>query len=356
MTPWPDTFSQAFANPALQRRALSTALTALVHAGLLAIILTVPIYEAPVPRGDEGGGSVDVRLYTVAGPNAQTDAPLNEPMLADRADGAAGNDTSGASDGEETRPDEAAAPQTPVEAPPIAEPPAAEAPAAESLADTPAPAEAERETESGAGATLLTAPGSGNRGLGPDERAPSRPSPAPGAIADAGEPVATTQLRGGGETARPAPPSFADILARAGPSLDPADFGVGALDGDLDAAVRESLCLASSDATREAGACPDGPNPNQAALAAFGLSEPGETPPQFRIDMDRLAFQLAQMGTDPSVIDRLMLGLSEARREAVRAPAVTRQMQRDQTNQTDHLGVSNPFGGDGIPMPDNPGG
>ena len=115
----------------------------------------------------------------------------------------------------------------------------------------------------------------------------------------------------------------------------------------LDAAVRESLCLSSSQATLDAGRCPEGPNPNQAALAAYGLSEPGEAPPQFMIDMDRLAFQLAQMGADAGAIERLMLGLSEARREAIRSPALTRQMDRDRENLTDHLGVSNPFDEEG---------
>lgn len=361
MTHWPFPL-RAFSNPALQRRALSTALTALVHAGLLAIILTVPVYQMAPPRG-QGGGTVDVRLYTVAGLNAQTDAPLNEPSLAARtnaseadsgpeADGADGTDGDG---GDETQ--AAPAPQeAPAATPEPAEPVSADLPDTQQPAEPAAPGP-EADPEAASDATLLTAPGSGNRALGPGERAArAAPSPSPATAADPGRPVATTQLRTDSRTASMDRPSFAAILARIDPGLDPDDFLVGTLTGDTNTVVRESLCLSSSQATLDAAGCPQGPNPDQAALAAYGLSEPGETPPQFFIDMDRLAFQLAQMGNDASVIERLMLGLSEARREAVRTPALTRQMDRDALGSTDNLGVGNPFGNDGIPMPDDPDG
>ena len=54
--------------------------------------------------------------------------------------------------------------------------------------------------------------------------------------------------------------------------------------------------------------------------------------------MDRMAFQLRQLGANPSQVERIMLALSEARREAIATPGVTRAMQRDQDARTDNLG------------------
>ena len=330
----------------LSRRALAAGLTGLVHLVFLAIILTVPLYQLPERgTGEAGGGGRVFGIYTVSAgeAGAESDAPLNEPSLADRAMARDGEEEgAGTGDGP------AGAEQPSVEAEPES-PPAPEA-QIEPAETAQTPEAGEPLPEPDARTTLLAAPGSGNRALEPSEQAarPARGAPAaPSVPADPDAPIATTQRPEAGRSAVSGIPRFADILARADPGLDPADFRVGALAGDLDAAVRESLCLSSSQATLDAGRCPEGPNPNQAALAAYGLSEPGEAPPQFMIDMDRLAFQLAQMGADAGAIERLMLGLSEARREAIRSPALTRQMDRDRENLTDHLGVSNPFDEEG---------
>ncbi|TGY90059.1 hypothetical protein E5163_02715 [Marinicauda algicola] len=338
----------AIDDPVLSRRALAAGLTGLVHLVFLSIILTVPLYQLPERgTGEAGGGGRTIGVYTVSAgeAGAESDAPLNEPSLADRtADG----DGEGEGAGPGTGDGPAGVEQPQIEAEPEI-PPAPEA-QVEPVETAQTPEAAEPLPQADTRTPLLAAPGSGNRALDPSERAarPARGAPAPTAVpADPDAPIATTQLPGGSRSAVSDVPRFADILARAAPGLDPADFRVEALAGDLDAAVRESLCLSSSQATLEAGRCPEGPNPNQAALAAYGLTEPGEVPPQFMIDMDRLAFQLAQMGADAGAIERLMLGLSEARREAIRSPALTRQMDRDRENLTDHLGVSNPFDEEG---------
>ena len=76
-----------------------------------------------------------------------------------------------------------------------------------------------------------------------------------------------------------------------------------------------------------------------------------------RIDLDRLAFQLNQLGANPSRIEALMLGVADARRREIERSPLERQMGRDtQAGSRDNLGVSNPFGNEGIPMPDDPDG
>lgn len=347
MTRWPTLLKTALFTPGVHRRLLAGGATLLVHIALVWLILTVPLYTLP-ERAGRGTGPVDVRLYTVAGANAVTDAPLNEPPMAGEPEEARGGaeDASADQDGSGAQAD-------------TAEPEAREA------TDTPPESqgsEAERETppvvetEAETDARLLAAPGSGNRALNSGERA-APPPPAPSAPADPDRPIATTQLEEPSAEVRVDRTTFAEILARADTGLDPADFVYEPVSGGVSAAVRESFCLASSDATREAGECPEGPNPNQVALAAYGLSEPGEVPPEFMIDLDRLAFQLAQMGANPAIIERVLLGFSEARREAVRSPTMERMMGRDELESgRDNLGVHNPFGKDGIPMPDNPGG
>lgn len=350
----------AFDDPALARRAFAAGLTGLVHLLFFAIIVTIPLYQLPDRgTGETGGGGRTIGVYTVSGGReAQSDAPLNEPLLADRAaaEGEGEGSGTGEGEGEASAPAEAEAQEPleteqPVEAEDIPEPVEAE-PATE-LAE---PTEAATEAQ----ATLLAAPGSGNRPLETTEQAArpaTRAAPPPAAPADPDAPIATTQEAPGSGRVVIDAPTFADILARADTGLNVEDFRVAELAAGTDGAVRESLCLSSSQANLDAADCPEGPNPNQSALAAYGLSEPGEAPPQFAIDMDRLAFQLAQMGANPSVIERILLGTSEARRRTIETPALERQMGRDAAaGARDNLGVGNPFGNDGIPMPDDPDG
>lgn len=102
------------------------------------------------------------------------------------------------------------------------------------------------------------------------------------------------------------------------------DFGSG-----VQATVRENFCLSSVDANREAFDCPEGVNPDSARLAQYGLMGLGEEPPEFLEDMDRLAFQLANMGADDSTVRRILLSVQESRREVIEAGPLRRQMGRD---------------------------
>jgi hypothetical protein len=156
-----------------------------------------------------------------------------------------------------------------------------------------------------------------------------------------------------GEIARARPPSFAEILARAETRLDPADFQVAELLGGVRGAARESFCLSSASGNRDAMDCPDAPNAASAELARYGLMGLGEVAPEFHVDMDRLEYQLRTLGADDNAVTRILTALREARREAINAPALSRQMRRDGADRdVDNLG--NPRMG--VPMPDNPGG
>ena len=55
----------------------------------------------------------------------------------------------------------------------------------------------------------------------------------------------------------------------------------------------------------------------------------GEEAPEFMVDMDRLEFQLRTLGADDGAISRILLGLREARREAIETSPIVRQMERD---------------------------
>jgi hypothetical protein len=348
----------ALSEDRMARRILAGAATVLVHATLLASILTVPLYQLPDRSAARSAGGTRGQVYTVSGINAQTDAPLNEPQIGSQEGDGSGEGDAGGEPGLEDAPARTSAEAEDAELAPDPDASDAATPeAGEETAVTGDPSEAD------AAAEVLTAPGSGNPGLREGETAAATSGGTPAARPDRApvspnQPVSTTQP---GETRAPgpveAPPSFADILARVDPTLDPEDFLVRALEGDTNGAVRESLCLSSSEATLQAAGCPDEPNPAQGALAAYGLTRPGELPPQFLIDLDRLAFQLNQLGANPSRIEALMLGVADARRREIERSPLERQMGRDtQAGSRDNLGVSNPFGNEGIPMPDDPDG
>jgi hypothetical protein len=152
-------------------------------------------------------------------------------------------------------------------------------------------------------------------------------------LRDPGAVVATTQPPAEAPPApvrRAGPPTFAEILARAESRLDPEDFRMLVnLEGGVQAAVRENFCLSSVDANREAFDCPEGVNPDSTRLAQYGLMGLGEEPPEFLEDMDRLAFQLANMGANDSTVRRILLSVQESRREVIEAGPLRRQMARD---------------------------
>lgn len=333
---------------ALLGRAGAYALAAALHAGVLALLLMAPpVVLDPVRRAVN---AVEVRLYTVAGgEDAQSDAPLFEPPIADAPEASQG--------------DLGAAP-----APVVIEPDIAEDSAAQAPPETDEPAETEiAETETADTETAQTprdstlavedgaqasagAPGAGvEAGAGRAGQAAETP-----AASAAGAPLATTQLAPGERRARRAgPPSFAEILARAETRLDPADFQVARLLGGVRGATQESFCLSSASGNRDAMDCPDEPSAASAELARYGLMGLGEEAPEFFEDMSRLEFQLRTLGADDNAVTRILTGLREARRDAINTPPLSRQLNRDAAERDiDNLG--NPRMG--TPMPDNPGG
>jgi len=294
------------------RRSLPYVLALGLHGGALAFLINTPPGELLRIRGEVE--RLDVRFYTVSAPDAESDAQLVEPPLNEDTD-LSGDDAPVV----ETAPDE---PPAPDPEPALAEPEAAPAPdtdpvtLSEDAFAPPADAETGR-TSSGDG----------------DSRV-SRPA-APTAT---GAPITTTQQRPNPVRRAPPPPSFADILARAETRLDPDDFRVVLSLGGVRGTVQESFCLSSSAANLEAGDCPAGPNPNSPELAHYGLQGLGEEAPEFLEDLDRMAFQLRQLGANPSQVDRIMLALRESRRDAINTPGVNRAMQRDLDSRTDNLG------------------
>jgi len=133
------------------------------------------------------------------------------------------------------------------------------------------------------------------------------------------------------------------LMAQMAISLDPDDYRMihGAVASRL--VVRDSFCLSSSDANREAGDCPEDGPASEIDLAQFGLTGFGATPPRFLEDMSRLEFELAQLGAGGSQIRRIMTGLADARRNAIQQPALTREMGRIAGDRTDHQGFRAPI-------------
>ncbi len=337
------------ASPEVRRRAVSYGAAIILHAALLAALLTLP--PAVIQEAERIGQALEVRFYTVAGgPDAETDAPLFEPPLAggETGTGPVGVDGgAGGEDGDATQPDAPVAASEP-EPETIAEPEPIDVPIPEvdSLAELapstePSPADAAIiQTEPEQAAAAPPAPLSQTRPA-PEPAIDPRRSEAPISTAQPGDAVP--------EAARPAAPvSFADILARAETQMNPEDFRIVAnFAGGVTGAVRENFCLSSSDANQEAFDCPEGAQLAAPRLAQYGLMGLGEEPPEFLEDMDRLAFQLSQTGAGDTAIGRILTSLREARREAVNSPALTRSMARDAESSTDHLGVNNPFDDDG---------
>lgn len=326
--PWRD--------PGLRRRAGALGVAVVMHAAALWALIVLP--PAVLPQVERAAAAISVRLYTVAGgADAETDAPLFEPPLAGgqtgSETGAAGGSEDGAEDGTASarvEPDDAALDED------TAPPPEPE-PVVETEPDIATPPDTLAEPIRETSGDILTAPGGQATDAAPAAAPPqaSRPQPAPPPArpADPGAPVATTQPpaeAGPAPVRRAGPPTFAEILARAESRLDPDDFRMIVDFGSgVQATVRENFCLSSVDANREAFDCPEGVNPDSARLAQYGLMGLGEEPPEFLEDMDRLAFQLANMGADDSTVRRILLSVQESRRAVIEAGPLRRQMGRD---------------------------
>lgn len=295
------------------QRGLPYGLAISLHVALVTLFLSTPPGELLQIRGEVE--RLDVRFYTVSAADAQSDAQLVEPPLVE----------------EEVADNEVPAPvfETETEPEPLQPQPV-----------EPEEVEAPNEAEE---TTALAASEDGQAPVTPNTAAPvrqtqSNTASSRSALSGSSAPVRTTQIRPSAQRATAAPPSFADILARVETRLDPDDFRIILSASGTRGAVRESLCLSSSAANLEAGDCPDGPNAASAELAQYGLQGPGEEPPEFLVDLDRMEFQLRQMGANPSQVERIMLALRESRREAINTPGVNRAMQRDLNSRTDNLG------------------
>jgi hypothetical protein len=321
---------------------------AALHGAVLALLLaTPPAAFDPVRRAVN---ALEVRLYTVAGgEDAQSDAPLFEPPIAN-----APEDGQGAAPApvviepdrvEPDTPDDAAAAQAPPDIDETAAPDASETETAETPEDPISATDEGAQSATGTPGVGAGAEAAAGR-AGQTAESPAAPA--------AGEPLATTQLAPSERRARSArPPSFADILARAETRLDPADFQVARLLGGVRGATQESFCLSSASGNRDAMDCPDEPNAASAELARYGLMGLGEEAPEFMEDMSRLEFQLRTLGADDDAVTRILTGLREARREAINTPSISRQLNRD-AGERDIDNLGNPRMG--TPMPGNPGG
>ena len=322
------------ANVDLRRRVSGYGLALALHALALWALIVLP--PALLPRVERAAQAIQVQLYTVAGGSqAESDAPLFEPPLAGGTQGVEGGADSGSATGsaaDNTAPD----PVEVTEPDPVISEPDQDEPVPELIPLDPVETAAETE-ESASVPDIGPFPDSdpqAPRQAGPQTSAPPVPPPSTISEARSAGPIATTQpsADSGSAPVRAAsgPPSFAEILARAGSQLDPDDFRLLANFGDgVDETVRENFCMSSSDANREAMDCPEGSHLAAARLAQYGLMGLGEEVPEFLEDMDRLAFQLSTLGADDSQLARILTSVREARRETINAGPLARQMARD---------------------------
>ncbi|MFN3834363.1 MAG: hypothetical protein ACK4NO_00535 [Glycocaulis sp.] len=323
---------------------------AMLHVAALAAIAVMPPEQRE--RFERTGQGIEIRFYTVSAADAESDLPLNMPLLADRLDDGAQAGQPGGADGEDGGRGSAddAEGDDPADNGDEAEVSAqdelsdpedltGEAPAEPEQEPAPRPAETDESAPS-----IVTAPAR-------ETSAPSAPPPAfrpapppPSGPVAPDRPVDTIQPPEE-EAVRPTVrlPTFAEIAARADTRLRPEDFRTGNLDGGVRAVLAEAFCLASGEGMREAGNCGDEPNPAQAELAIYRIRAMSRDMPQFMENMSRAEFELMQLGASPSTLQLIRHHFEQARREAVNTPAIVRAMDRDGRAQTDHLGISRPI-------------
>jgi hypothetical protein len=338
----------AFAERDFARRATAYGLAGLLHALFFAFLIAL----SPSVRETVGNavGAIDVRLYTIAGgPGADTDAPLFEPPLS--ADNEAETGAEGIDGGEngdegvsagtnnsviETEPDIVEAPDI-IETPEPVDLPEVELsePVEDRLVD---------DDPSDPDAVLLRE--NALEELAEDiptttTRPRSSPPPPSSASAANDAPLETTQVRVPERNEAPVRLfTFGEILARTQTALDPGDFEYIEMLGGARETLADFFCLSSASGNRDALNCPDTPSPESVELAQYGLMGLGEEMPVFMEDMDRLAFELQQLGADSSAVDRIMTAIGAARREAIATDPLLRSMQRDAGAQVDNLGSS----------------
>lgn len=323
--------------PAFSRLRLGAYIcAALLHAGAIGAIAILP--PETLDRFISTSAGVEIRFFTISASDAESDLPLNAPLLADRGDagaeiagaeagpsdmsGDALSDT-GQSEVTEAGADVEAEPETSPE--PVAEPESDDA-------ETPASPISETGTLE-ADADARPAP--------PAPSAPARPA--------SGRPFSVTSPEAPVETIQPAEeeaaivfrrvPTFADIAARAQTGLRVEDFQVGRVEGGVRAVIAEVFCLSSGDTNRDIGNCGDEPNAAQAELALYHIRAMSSTPLEFEENMSRLEFELAQLGVSPSTLELLRVHFLNAQREQTARSPLLRAMDRDRSTRTDHLGI-----------------
>lgn len=312
--------------PAFSRLRLGAYICAgLLHAGAIGAIAALP--PETRERFVSTGTNVELRFFTISASDAESDLPLNVPLLADRGQtgaDAGGTDTgqsetAGDTDGEALTSEE---PETPPDTGVDAEP------------DETAPVPVSE---------------TGTRPADPD--APETPRrPAQPRTDTAGRAFSVTPPDTPVDTILPEEedaaiverhiPTFASIAARAETGLRVENFQVSPVEGSVGAVIAEVFCLSSGDANREIGDCGDGPNPAQAELAVYHIRAISAGPLEFAENMSRLEYELAQLGASPSTLQRLRVHMANEHREQTRRSPLVNAMERDRSTRTDHLGIS----------------
>jgi len=316
--------------PAFSRLRLGAYVCAgLLHLGAFGAIAVLP--PETLDRFIDTGTGIEVRFFTINASDAESDLPLNAPLLADRGD--TGSDTAGADEGS----GDAGTGEDEAEAEPELEASAEIAP------DDAGEAEPEEMAE-----PELPVSETGARPAEPDRPAMPAPedaaqgrTPAPSfSVTAADTPVDTIQpAEEAAVIIERRVPSFAGIAARAETGLRPEDFQISRVEGNVGAVIAEVFCLSSGDANREIGDCGDGPNAAQAELAIYHIRAISAGPLEFAENMERLEFELAQLGVSPSTMELLRVHFLNAQREQTRRSPLLRAMDRDRSTRTDHLGI-----------------
>ena len=322
-----------------------------LHLLALAGLIALPPVARPPESAPAASGQGAFYVFLAEG--ADSDAPLFEPPLAADGDpdgaplggegGGAGQDAGEDGEGEGGEDADADLASEP-DADPVDEP--------EPASDDTEPVSDDPETQPDDPiGVVLERMDSGDRpadsaarpAASTPDRAATIPAPAPGP-SDPDTPVTTLQPERTepGESGEPGIDADA-LMAQMEISLSPEDYRMiqGAVGSRL--TVRESFCLSSSDANREAGNCPEDGPASEIDLAQFGLTGFGATPPRFLEDMTRLEFELAQMGAGASQIRRILTELAAARRAVIEQPAITREMDRIAGDRTDAQGFRAPI-------------
>jgi len=326
--------------PAFSRLRLGAYLCAgLLHIGAIGVIAAMP--PEVLERFVDTGTSVNVRFFTVSASDAESNLPLNAPLLADRGETQTGStsvedsprtgDDSTDEAGTEDEADETPDAGTDVEAEAEAEP-------EPETDEMPVPQSQDSETGT------LPADPDASPAPSPSARPDRASAPQAAGVVAPDRPVDTTQPAEEEESfVVRRLPTFAEIAARADSALRVEDFQVSRIEGGVGAAIAEVFCLSSGDTNREIGDCGDGPNAAQAELAVYHIRAISEGPLEFAENMSRLEHELAALGVSPSTLDLLRVHFLNAQREQTRRSPLLRAMERDGSMRTDHMGFTAPI-------------